>query len=790
MEQDPHNEDAKIPKRMTSISQPKLKLTPAPGPPDTLSSFQLHALFDILTHEETYAEVESFKDPITISGYGYPFASHGPDGTPTYPRESSTPLLAGVLRSIVLPFPGVRDLPPEFWHVRFQGILENLAEAELSESYDQGSLGTRKTLATAASSIHESVSRGILGGVEKGAKRDLNRKYDLSQARDLVSVWEDGVHELLYGDLIDELFKCAAERQSLEEHSPGVQAAAEYTIIHIATLLHHIFVLSPEGPYLLKLLESVHRLLPYSMIKQTLRIGNAATMINGMMKLLLAKIGVGALSNWVGLTQGADDGMNLLQRIIWMILSWEISEYRKAVDKIERTRGDSAPSKEQLSAIREYINKPRQDHENARKESARTATSMVTVILTASNPELTASITEAQHAQCVEYFSTLLHIRDREEIQNALCRQNPDLFTQAIRDFVASFENIIRVIHEKVDLREHVSAGEGFLTDFINVGKAKKATSKGSSGWGNGISRGAETESQTPSIEDYVMLLRRNKQLLYNWLHQLASQCPDLAEDFRVWAKATAKIFQQNRRSPPDPVLSDVINDRKSTKPKNYSQKRKGAAGALSSNLQHLFSSLPAETRETLARIIDAHADYLSSLEDLSLGRMQNILDNLSAYDDRPPSSSAPSSGWSTTFGLGGWSSSGKSSTVSAPATQGMSFAGPGMFLFRWQQLLDNTIMAPATVDGKLRSGKDIKAELAKGNTDGATSPSLLEPAVLTRMAEEKAPKAPDVRPVVEALGKGFKELARDILREDERFAIISLDEKLHKKKHSDKVAV
>jgi hypothetical protein len=50
------------------------------------------------------------------------------------------------------------------------------------------------------------------------------------------------------------------------------------------------------------------------MIRQTLRIGNAATMLHGMMKLLLAKVGIGAFSNWIGLTQNADDGMNLLQR--------------------------------------------------------------------------------------------------------------------------------------------------------------------------------------------------------------------------------------------------------------------------------------------------------------------------------------------------------------------------------------------------------------------------------------------------------------------------------------------
>lgn len=82
----------------------------------------------------------------------------------------------------------------------------------------------------------------------------------------------------------------------------------------LATFMHYVFVLSTEGQYLLKLVENMHQLIPYSMIKQTLRIGNAATMINGMIKLLLTKMSVGSLTNWMGLTQNADDGVNLLQR--------------------------------------------------------------------------------------------------------------------------------------------------------------------------------------------------------------------------------------------------------------------------------------------------------------------------------------------------------------------------------------------------------------------------------------------------------------------------------------------
>ncbi|KAK4176417.1 PX-associated-domain-containing protein [Triangularia setosa] len=765
--------------------------------PETLTSTQLHALFDILTHHETYAEVESFKHPDTISAYGYPFARCSKEDStsaPPYATDSSAPLLAGILRSIVLSFPGIRDLPPEFWHVRFQGLMEKLAEANLSESYDKGSLGARKTLATAASSIHEAVSRAVLGGVEKGEKRSLEGNYDRSQAKDLERAWEDTVHELLYGNLVDELFRCASERKSLEEHSSGVQAAVDYIIIHLATLLHYVFVLTPEGPYLLKLMENVHKLLPYSMVKQTLRIGNAATMINGMMRLLLAKVGVGAISNWVGLTQDADDGMNLLQRIISMVLSWDNTESRKTVDKIEKSRGQQAVSKVQLDAIKAHLDKPRDEHQEARNHSMRTPESMASTILRRSNPKLLKGLTEEQHAQCLECFSTLLMIRDREELPNVLCRQQPDLFTKAVKDLVAAFEPFIRTLHEHVDLREHVTAVEGFITDFINIGKAKAKNGNGFlSSWTNGLSKG-DGETRTPSVEDYVILLRRNRQLLYNFLHQVASQCPDLTEDFRAWCNATIRVFQQPRRPPPE--NGHPTNPPEPPKPK----KRPRGAGAVSSNLQHLFSSLPTPTREQILPTINTHASYLFALEGLSRKRMQNILDNmLSETQPSPPrpTSSMSNSGWSTPLSWG-WSGSGNDSRKSSPPLMAnsiptkQSYAGPGMFLSRWQQLLDDTVIGPATLGGKLRTGRDVKGELAMGKT-GVTKEGGVDPAKLVRMAEEEAPRAPDVKVVVEALGGEFKGLVGDILKEDGRFAVpvlIKEKDRAKRVRYGDKIEV
>jgi len=55
---------------------------------------------------------------------------------------------------------------------------------------------------------------------------------------------------------------------------------------------------------------------PYGIMRQTLRIGNVATMLNGMVRLMLAKVSVGTVTNFLGLSSGADEGMNLLQQCV------------------------------------------------------------------------------------------------------------------------------------------------------------------------------------------------------------------------------------------------------------------------------------------------------------------------------------------------------------------------------------------------------------------------------------------------------------------------------------------
>lgn len=214
-----------------------------PPPREPLTPTQLHALFDILNHNETYRSVESFKHPEAVREYGYPFTSAEPatgsDAPPppptTYAPISSSPLLQLVLTKLILTVPGMADLPPPFWPVHFQSLMHTLAAANLSESYDKGTLGTRKTLATGASVIHEALTRGLLCGVAPRANTAepdlLAARYDTTRAPELARAWDECVAECVHGTLVDELFDFIATTPDLESHSPAVAAAVDYVVV-------------------------------------------------------------------------------------------------------------------------------------------------------------------------------------------------------------------------------------------------------------------------------------------------------------------------------------------------------------------------------------------------------------------------------------------------------------------------------------------------------------------------------------------------------------------------------
>ncbi len=443
--------------------------------------------------------------------------------------------------------------------------------------------------------------------------------------------------------------------------------------------------MSPDGQYLVRLLENLHRLVPYMVVKQTLRVGNAATMINGMVRLVLTKLSVTAMTNWIGLTNNSNDGMNLLQQILSTVLAWDTSEFQKRASKLESSR--DAPEKKVFKAIKSYVYASRDKHEATRSQSISESKSIVAVILETSDSPIDAeSLNEIQHNIVMEYYSTYLSIRDREELTKVFCKLQPDVLTSTVREAVAALDPIIRAIHNAVDLSGTVGDAEAFLTDLIKVSKPKRSgkksretsTSRSRPSTPTLASMEDSEACELPIVEDYVQLLKRHSPSLHRFLHQVLKNAPDLANDYLDYCKRIFSEFRVDQHA------------------KEMEEKGEGGAGNMTAPLHALFDTLAKDKQDEFKSLLDQHDKHLKTLKETSHARLTSIMNSST-------SASAPS----------------------VPSSNGTTH-GPGMYLSRWNSLLDSTLISPATVHGPVRRGWEVKGELdGKGLK---TSSSLLRP--------------------------------------------------------------
>jgi hypothetical protein len=188
----------------------------------SLDAEQASALFDILTHYDTYAEIRDFRQPGSLKHYGPPFAVE-------HERPSTSPALQALVSRFLLTLPGLKDLPEDFWKVQCQDIIENFEASNLSESYDKGVIGIRKTLATAISALIEYPVRGTYGGFAEIDGKD--RQYDTTKADDLARAFRDFMDQCIHGTVLEDLVEKASKTDDLQQHKPLIKAVHEFVLV-------------------------------------------------------------------------------------------------------------------------------------------------------------------------------------------------------------------------------------------------------------------------------------------------------------------------------------------------------------------------------------------------------------------------------------------------------------------------------------------------------------------------------------------------------------------------------
>ncbi|KAL8946749.1 MAG: hypothetical protein Q9222_006896 [Ikaeria aurantiellina] len=559
-----------------------------------LSSEQAHALFDILTSHTTLTEIENLKRSQTIAGFGPPLQDSATENT-------SSPILQILLHSFILDLPGLRNVKSQFWTSNIDQLATALDDSNLSESYDKGSVGIRRTLSTVIASIVESVARGRLGGYPRQEPKQ-DAKYDKANPDDITRGWDDFLQRIIYGDLLEKMFVKAAMTDKLSDHEPVVQAAHQYAVIMFASLLHHNLIVSPRGQSMISLLNRVHRLMPYFLIKQTLKVGNAASMLNGMVQLLLAKMNLSTITSWFG-GQASDSGMNLLQQIISQVLNAETTELRKRAKQIEQSTDPPSPA--HLEKFRNYTSASSEEQSKTRAESVGHSVSIVTAILSQSQSK--SELSELSHKLALDYVSIQLAIRDREKLIDTLCHHQPDLVTTSIREMVTVYDPIIRALHKAVDLSSGVTDLQAFLDDLIGLSLMDKTK-----------------QAKAPTVQDFCHLLEKHQGSSHVFIHQALKNGKELSEWYHEYALHAVEQYKQQE------TLEKTHGDGT-------------AAGDFTKCLEELVANLSKDERCVVLEQVDHHATFLANIARHSKERMEGIVKaSLNAGDPKTGANGAP----------------------------------------------------------------------------------------------------------------------------------------------------
>ena len=186
--------------------------------------------------------------------------------------------------------------------------------------------------------------------------------------------------------------------------------------------------------------------------------------------------------------------------------------------------------------------------------------------------------------------------------------------------------------------------------------------------------------SITPSIEDFATLLRKHAPAFHKYLHSVTSKCKNVTEQYRSYAKEITLEFK----------CSD--DDR-------YANEGAGKETRLMNNL---VSSLGLEDQNLILKQLNEHAEYLAIISACSSARLHSIL-------------------------------SGSDST----------FEPTGIYPARWQSLIDNMPVTPATPLGSVRYGRDMNVRAAaridvNGEARGFSA--------MTDTGDRDLPEPPDMR--------------------------------------------
>ncbi|KAF9879889.1 px domain protein [Colletotrichum karsti] len=381
--------------------------------------------------------------------------------------------------------------------------------------------------------------------VDELRMEEQKRFYEIARKRaaELDIYMEEFRQEIVERNGLTSLFKEIKDKETIQDLSIQYRKFAEWLRIEVAATIYHLFLAEDNSPELFAQAKRIHSLIPYTVMKNVIRIANPAAVMSGVLDIFLAQ---------------PFGTRSLLQRIFSLTLNDGIRSFQKSIDTLADKIGDEVLTKK----LKLYTESEEQIKVAIREEAAAEDIDLIVVILRSEylEPALTSeqigrlynayvafnnaveNVDEElkQGAQLFSYLKQFLKLCTRQHDKALMLQLVEEPVTlQLFRDlFTIFYEPLVRV-YKSANVYNSVTDFAVFIDDMIQV--VEKCQEQDASADPN------------QTVQAFIDLCQRHEHNFYKFVHEVHTHDNGLFDQLMGWIE---DILEFLRKGPKNGTLN------------------------------------------------------------------------------------------------------------------------------------------------------------------------------------------------------------------------------------------
>ncbi|OTA03266.1 hypothetical protein A9Z42_0036840 [Trichoderma parareesei] len=335
------------------------------------------------------------------------------------------------------------------------------------------------------------------------------------------------------------LFKEIKEKETIGDLSIQYRKFAEWLRIEIAAVIYHLFLAEDNSADLFAQAKRIHSLIPYSVVKNVIRIANPAAVMSGILDIFLAQ---------------PFGTRSLMQRMFSLALHDGIRSFQRSIDALDAKIGDPVFTEK----IKKYTNATEDIKMEIRRQAEEEDLDIIVVILRSDliEPELSGEQVQRlfnayvafnnavenideelkQGAQLFSYLKQLLKLCTRHRDKSMLLQLIEEPVTlQLLRDlFTIFYEPLVRV-YKSANVYNSVTDFAVFIDDMIKV--VEKCREDDASADPN------------QTVQAFIDLCARHEHNFYKFVHEIHTHDNGLFTQLMEWIEGILEFLRKGPKN-------------------------------------------------------------------------------------------------------------------------------------------------------------------------------------------------------------------------------------------------